>query len=93
MPSFCLYGMCHNLGSSSYQGYCDDYHMKRAWEREQKEKRQFSTTASSHTHSKDSLSVSLPSKAPSSEPQNKQCDTTPDSCNPVTQCASAATNT
>ena len=38
MPSFCLYGMCHNLGSSTYQGYCNEYHMKRAWEREMKEK-------------------------------------------------------
>ncbi len=38
MPSFCLYGMCHNLGSSTYRGYCNEYHMKRAWEKEAKEK-------------------------------------------------------
>jgi hypothetical protein len=37
MPSFCLYGMCHNLGSSTYQGYCNESHMKRAWEKEAKE--------------------------------------------------------
>lgn len=34
MPSFCNYGMCHNLGSSSYQGYCDDYHRKKGVEQE-----------------------------------------------------------
>lgn len=26
--------MCHNLGSSSYQGYCDDYHRKKGVEQE-----------------------------------------------------------
>ena len=37
MPSLCLYGMCHNLGSSSYQGYCNENHMKRAQLQELKE--------------------------------------------------------
>ena len=32
MPSFCTYLNCHNLGSSSYLGYCNEYHMKRAKE-------------------------------------------------------------
>ena len=32
MPSFCAYLNCHNLASSSYQGYCNEYHMKRAEE-------------------------------------------------------------
>jgi hypothetical protein len=34
MPRFCEYGMCHNLGSSTYLGYCNEYHMKRAFEKE-----------------------------------------------------------
>jgi hypothetical protein len=34
MPEFCNYGNCHNLGSSTYQGYCNEDHMKRAPERE-----------------------------------------------------------
>jgi hypothetical protein len=37
MPSLCNYGMCHNLGSSTYQGYCNEYHMKRAKLLEMKE--------------------------------------------------------
>ena len=32
MPSFCNYLNCHNLASSTYQGYCNEYHMKRAKE-------------------------------------------------------------
>jgi uncharacterized protein (DUF1499 family) len=32
MPSFCNYMNCHNLASSTYHGYCDEYHMKRAKE-------------------------------------------------------------
>ena len=68
MPSFCEYGMCHNLGSSTYQGYCNEYHMKRAWKLEQRLK---SFEASSQTRLKGSVPQSLPSKAPSSTPQSK----------------------
>ncbi len=32
MPSFCAYLNCHNLASSTYLGYCNEYHMKRAKE-------------------------------------------------------------
>jgi hypothetical protein len=32
MPSFCEYLNCHNLASSSFGGYCNEYHMKRAEE-------------------------------------------------------------
>lgn len=32
MPSTCEYLNCHNLGSSSFGGYCNEYHMKRAEE-------------------------------------------------------------
>lgn len=32
MPSFCNYMNCHNLASTTYQGYCNEYHMKRAKE-------------------------------------------------------------
>jgi hypothetical protein len=34
MPEFCKYGNCHNLGSSTYQGYCNEYHFKKGPERE-----------------------------------------------------------
>lgn len=34
MPEFCNYGNCHNLGSSTYQGYCNEDHQKRGPERE-----------------------------------------------------------
>lgn len=29
MPSLCEYRMCHNLASSSYQGYCNEDHLKK----------------------------------------------------------------
>lgn len=34
MPDLCLYGMCQNLGSSTYMGYCNEEHYKRGPERE-----------------------------------------------------------
>ena len=37
MPSLCLYRMCHNLGSSTYLGYCNAFHMKKGLELEKKE--------------------------------------------------------
>lgn len=37
MPSLCLYKMCHNLGSSSFLGYCNVYHMEKGLEEERKE--------------------------------------------------------
>ncbi len=37
MPSFCQYKMCHNLGSSTFLGYCNAYHMERGLEEERKE--------------------------------------------------------
>jgi hypothetical protein len=30
MPGFCQYLNCHNLASSSYQGYCNQSHFERA---------------------------------------------------------------
>ena len=68
MPSFCLYGMCHNLGSSIYQGYCNEYHMRRA---EYLEAKQKLNEVSSRTRLKDSLPATPPSKVHSSEPQSK----------------------
>jgi hypothetical protein len=32
MPSLCIFLNCHNLGSSTYQGYCNQYHMEKAKE-------------------------------------------------------------
>ena len=32
MPEFCLYLNCHNLGSSLYQGYCNEAHYKKGAE-------------------------------------------------------------
>ena len=40
MPSFCLYRMCHNLGSSTFLGYCNQYHMEKGLELEKKEAEQ-----------------------------------------------------
>lgn len=37
MPSLCLYRMCHNLGSSTYLGYCNAFHMEKGLELEKKE--------------------------------------------------------
>lgn len=34
MPEFCSYANCHNLGSSTYQGYCNADHQKRGPEHE-----------------------------------------------------------
>jgi hypothetical protein len=34
MPSLCEYKMCHNLASSSYQGYCNEDHKKKANQQE-----------------------------------------------------------
>lgn len=34
MPDFCKYSNCHNLGSSTYQGYCNIAHMKKGPEHE-----------------------------------------------------------
>ncbi len=85
MPSFCEYGMCHNLGSSTYLGYCNEYHMNRAFEKEKlmkileanphlstlKEARNFLTATSAQIQSKDSALQLPPAKGPSSEPQNR----------------------
>ncbi len=32
MPQFCEYRNCHNLGSSTYLGYCNENHFKRGLE-------------------------------------------------------------
>ena len=32
MPSFCEYRNCQNLASSTYGGYCNEYHLNRAIE-------------------------------------------------------------
>ncbi len=34
MSSLCKLGMCHNLGSSTYQGYCNQDHQNRGPEKE-----------------------------------------------------------
>ncbi len=34
MPSLCEFSMCHNLGSSSYQGYCSQSHYEKGIEHE-----------------------------------------------------------
>lgn len=34
MPEFCKYANCHNLGSSTYQGYCTKEHQTRGSEYE-----------------------------------------------------------
>jgi hypothetical protein len=34
MPSFCEYRNCHNLGSRTYLGYCNEDHLKRSMEDE-----------------------------------------------------------
>jgi hypothetical protein len=34
MPEFCKYGNCHNLASWTYQGYCNEDHLKRGSEHE-----------------------------------------------------------
>lgn len=38
MPSFCNYRNCHNLASSTYAGYCNQYHYDRAQILELKER-------------------------------------------------------
>lgn len=38
MPSLCAYRMCHNLGSSSFGGYCNEAHQIRGEKDEQKER-------------------------------------------------------
>ncbi len=32
MPQFCQYRNCHNLGSSSFWGYCNENHFQRGLE-------------------------------------------------------------
>jgi hypothetical protein len=34
MPQFCEYRNCHNLGSRTYLGYCNEEHFKRGLEDE-----------------------------------------------------------
>ena len=34
MVEFCRYASCHNLGSSTYQGYCNQDHLNKGPERE-----------------------------------------------------------
>ena len=63
MPSLCNYGMCHNLGSSTYLGYCNEYHMKRAQIREVKE--QLAKLE------KDVRLLESPAKEPSKAPEKK----------------------
>ncbi len=38
MPSLCAYGMCHNLASSTWSGYCNQNHYDRAMLMEAKER-------------------------------------------------------
>ena len=38
MPSFCEYRNCHNLASSTWMGYCNEYHFQRAQLQEAKER-------------------------------------------------------
>ncbi len=40
MPSFCEYKMCHNLASSTWNGYCNQNHYERAKLEEMKEQLQ-----------------------------------------------------
>lgn len=68
MSSLCLYGNCHNLGSSSYQGYCNKDHFERSFEYDilmdiikknkdiatLKQAREFLNASSSQTRPKDS---------------------------------------
>ncbi len=37
MPKFCEYRMCHNLGSSTFGGYCNREHQIRGEKDEQKD--------------------------------------------------------
>lgn len=77
MPSFCLYGMCHNLGSSTYQGYCNEYHMKRAWEREEKERVKLQASLSTIQKSS-SLTVTLrDGQALTSSSRYEECTKSP----------------
>jgi 5-bromo-4-chloroindolyl phosphate hydrolysis protein len=38
MPSFCEYKNCHNLASSTWNGYCNEYHFLRAQLEDAKER-------------------------------------------------------
>ena len=62
--------MCHNLGSSTYQGYCNEYHLKKAMELDLKEK--LSTVTASLSLAKDSVTKAPPSKEPASTLPDKQ---------------------
>jgi len=35
MPALCLYGNCHNLGSRTYMGYCNQSHLTSSYERDE----------------------------------------------------------
>lgn len=69
MPSFCEYRNCHNLGSSSYQGYCNKEHMTRGLILELNQ--QVSTLTASLTLQVD-CKEAPPSKVPVSELPDKQ---------------------
>ncbi len=80
MPSLCNYKMCHNLASSSYQGYCNEVHYKRALILDLKE--QMSTLTASLTQQVDLPLQTLPSKESVSVPHNTPNGTPPASNSP-----------
>lgn len=94
MPEFCQYLNCHNLASSTFGGFCNEYHLKRSIEiapllkiiEEQPgisslgEARKFLIASqTSHTLPKDSEVKVLPSKESSSVSHNTKPSTLPTS--------------
>ncbi len=82
--------MCHNLASSSYQGYCNEDHQKRAFYQEFKD--QMSTLTASLTRQVD-FPRKPPKVEPVSVPHNTPHATPPASDNPALPAPTAAPNT
>lgn len=89
MPQLCEYLNCHNLGSSTYQGYCNQNHLERSKELEPlfkiiKENKEISTLGqarlflTSSQKSKAELPFQAPPKRESvSTPQSTQLEKDP----------------
>ena len=77
MPKFCEYKMCHNLGSSSWAGYCNEDHYKRGLKEEEKERQENKSTSSSRCEG-----YTLPLRASNSEPKGESPQASNISSNP-----------
>ena len=64
MPKFCEYRMCHNLGSSSFGGYCNEAHQIRGERDERTQREEKETPTKDEAHKTQSLKTEMKKEKP-----------------------------